>query len=97
MSTYSNSHGSKPASAGRDNKKPHKDAPKGAQREGHRGYRADAASAAPKKRWTQDDRAARIGDRPSNSVRPAPISPAIPSTSPFRTERFTSFRRHCRT
>jgi len=36
-------------------------APKGAQREGHRGYRADAAAAAPKKRWTADDRAARIG------------------------------------
>ncbi len=60
---------SKPAS-GRDNKKPYKDAPKGAQREGHRGYRADAASAAPKKRWTQDDRAARTGDRPATSARP---------------------------
>ncbi len=70
MSTYSNSQGSKPAS-GRDNKKPYKDAPKGAQREGHRGYRADAASAAPKKRWTQDDRAARTGDRPATSARPA--------------------------
>ncbi|MBN9239478.1 MAG: RNA helicase [Micrococcales bacterium 70-64] len=40
-------------------------APKGAQREGHRGYRADAAAAAPKKRWTADDRAARTGDRPA--------------------------------
>jgi superfamily II DNA/RNA helicase len=57
---------SKPSTGG---KKPYKsEAPKGAQREGHRGYRADAASAAPKKRWTQDDRAARTGDR---SARPA--------------------------
>ena len=77
MPTYSNSHGSKPA-AGRDNKKPYSKgaapkgaAPKGAQREGHRGYRADQASAAPKKRWTQDDRAARTGDRPTGSARPA--------------------------
>ena len=68
---------SKPA-AGRDNKKPYSKgaapkgaAPKGAQREGHRGYRADQASAAPKKRWTQDDRAARTGDRPTGSARPA--------------------------
>ncbi len=60
---------SKPA-AGRDNKKPYKSAPKGAQREGHRGYRADQASAAPKKRWTTEDRAARTGDRPSGSARP---------------------------
>ena len=68
---------SKPA-AGRDNKKPYSKgaapkgaAPKGAQREGHRGYRADQASAAPKKRWTQDDRAARTGDRATGSARPA--------------------------
>ena len=62
---------SKPA-AGRDNKKPYAKgaAPKGAQREGHRGYRADQASAAPKKRWTADDRAARTGDRPTGSARP---------------------------
>jgi superfamily II DNA/RNA helicase len=60
---------SKPA-YGRDNNK--KPAAKGAQREGHRGYRADAASAAPKKRWTQDDRAARTGDRPATgAARPA--------------------------
>ena len=52
-------------------KKPYKSAPKGAQREGHRGFRADAASAAPKKRWTQDDRAARTGDRAPGSARPA--------------------------
>ncbi len=62
---------SKPA-AGRDNKKPYKASTpaKGAQREGHRGYRADQAAAAPKKRWTQDDRAARTGDRPVGSARP---------------------------
>ncbi|MBX3100517.1 MAG: DEAD/DEAH box helicase [Salinibacterium sp.] len=60
---------SKPSTGG---KKPYKSAgaPKGAQREGHRGFRADAA-AAPKKRWTQDDRAARTGDRPTGSARPA--------------------------
>ena len=59
---------SKPSTGG---KKPYKsDAPKGAQREGHRGYRADA-DAAPKKRWTQDDRAARTGDRPVGATRPA--------------------------
>lgn len=59
---------SKPSQGG---KKPYKSAgaPKGAQREGHRGFRADAA-AAPKKRWTQDDRAARTGDRPAGSARP---------------------------
>ena len=52
---------SKPSTGG---KKPYKSAPTGAQREGHRGYRPDQAGAAPKKRWTQDDRAARTGDRP---------------------------------
>ncbi len=64
---------SKPPAGG---KKPYKsEAPKGAQREGHRGYRADAASAAaPKKRWTQDDRAARTGDRPAGAARPAAAS-----------------------
>ena len=68
---------SKPA-AGRDNKKPYSKgaapkgaAPKGAQREGHRGYRAHQASAAPKKRWTQETQAARTGDRPTGSARPA--------------------------
>ncbi len=62
---------SKPSQGG---KQPYKSsgAPKGAQREGHRGYRADANAAAPKKRWTQDDRAARTGDRPANGgARPA--------------------------
>ena len=57
---------SKPSQGG---KKPYKsDAPKGAQRPGHRGYDASAASAAPKKRWTQDDRAARTGDRPATGA-----------------------------
>ncbi|CAN5150125.1 hypothetical protein BH11ACT4_BH11ACT4_06270 [soil metagenome] len=61
-------HFSKPSTGG---KKPYKsDAPKGAQRPGHRGYDASASAAAPKKRWTQDDRAARTGDRPTGS-RPA--------------------------
>jgi superfamily II DNA/RNA helicase len=67
---------SKPSSSNKSvgGKKPFKSAgaPKGAQREGHRGYRADqAAAAAPKKRWTADDRAARTGDRPTGSARPA--------------------------
>lgn len=46
-------------------------APKsGARSEGHRGYRPDQG-AAPKKRWTSDDRAARTGDRPATGARPA--------------------------
>ncbi|TAL44152.1 MAG: hypothetical protein EPN91_05035, partial [Salinibacterium sp.] len=56
----------KPA-AGRDQKKSYKPAgaPKaGSRSEGHRGYRPDVPSAAPKKRWTSDDRAARSGDAP---------------------------------
>ncbi|MCY7413608.1 MAG: DEAD/DEAH box helicase [Salinibacterium sp.] len=76
MPPYSRSNDSNPA-AGRDNKKPYsksaapsRSAPKGAQREGHRGYRADQATAAPKKRWSADDRAARTGDRPTGSARP---------------------------
>ena len=56
---------SKPSTGG---KKPYKSAPKGAQREGHRGFRADQAAAAPKKRWTTDDRAARTGDRPATGA-----------------------------
>jgi superfamily II DNA/RNA helicase len=56
MPTYSKDSGSKPA----------RKAPKqGARSEGHRGYRADAPSAAPKKRWTQDDRATRSNERPA--------------------------------
>ncbi|QEE60473.1 DEAD/DEAH box helicase [Salinibacterium sp. dk2585] len=44
----------------------------GSRSPGHRGYKADApAAAAPKKRWTADDRAARTGDRrPSGDRRP---------------------------
>ena len=65
---------SKPA-AGRDNKKTYKPAgaaKSGARSEGHRGYRPDAQGAAPKKRWTSDDRAARTGDRPATGgARPA--------------------------
>jgi superfamily II DNA/RNA helicase len=63
MSNYS-----KPDASG---KKPYaggKSAPKSSQRsEGYRGYRPDQG-AAPKKRWTQDDRAARTGDRPANGA-----------------------------
>ena len=61
-----------PASNPTSGRKPASGGSKGAQREGHRGYRADqgAASAAPKKRWTADDRAARTGDRPVGSARP---------------------------
>ena len=60
---------SKPSTGG---KKPYNSAPSGAQRsEGHRGFRPDQG-AAPKKRWTQDDRAARTGDRPATGgARPA--------------------------
>ena len=72
MSSYS-----KPA-AGRDTPKksyPPKSSSSsssnGAQRDGHRGHRPDASSATPKKRWTQDDRAARTGDRTSGAARPA--------------------------
>ncbi|TBN58003.1 DEAD/DEAH box helicase [Glaciihabitans arcticus] len=65
MSPFNNS------SAGRDSKKPFRSSDRngskpGSRSEGHRGFHADAA--APKKRWTQDDRAARTGDRPSNSA-----------------------------
>jgi len=68
MPSYSKNSASKnPASSSR---KPASGAPKGAQREGHRGYRADQGAAAPKKRWTADDRAARTGDRPAGSARP---------------------------
>jgi superfamily II DNA/RNA helicase len=39
----------------------------GSRSEGHRGFHGDAAPV--KKRWTQDDRAARTGDRPASSDR----------------------------
>ena len=61
----------KPAQ-GRDNKKPYTASDRnsskpGARSEGHRGFRADQG-AAPKQRWNADDRAARTGDRPTNST-----------------------------
>jgi len=57
--------------AGRDARKPsdRNGSKPGSRSEGHRGFHGDAA--APKKRWNQDDRAARTGDRPaSNDRRP---------------------------
>ena len=82
---------SKPSSAGKSTggKKPYKSAgaPKGAQREGHRGFRADAATAAPKKRWTTDDRAARTGDRPTTNDRRPDWSPRDSKPAANRTER----------
>ena len=61
MSPYNNAGPKKPfKSSDRNGSKP------GSRSEGHRGFHADAA--APKKRWTQDDRAARTGDRPSNGA-----------------------------
>jgi len=81
---------SKPSNGG---KKPYNSsgstgASKGAQREGHRGFRADAA-AAPKKRWNQDDRAARTGDRPAGSARPERENrrPDWSPSKPARSER----------
>ncbi|MCU1414461.1 MAG: helicase [Microbacteriaceae bacterium] len=82
---------SKPSSAGKSTggKKPYKSAgaPKGAQREGHRGFRADAAAAAPKKRWTQDDRAARTGDRPTGGDRRPDWSPRDSKPATNRADR----------
>jgi superfamily II DNA/RNA helicase len=37
----------------------------GSRSKTHRGYKPEADGAAPKKRWTSDDRAARTGDRPA--------------------------------
>ena len=70
----------KPASAGRDNKKFSADrngSKPGSRSEGHRGYHADAA--APKKRWTTEDRAARTGDRQPSSDRRPNWSPEKPA------------------
>jgi superfamily II DNA/RNA helicase len=77
---------SKPSTGG---KKPYKSAgaPKGAQREGHRGFRADQAAAAPKKRWTQDDRAARTGDRPTGNDRRPDWSPRDSKPATTRADR----------
>ena len=60
---------STPPTGGKKNSRP--DGPKGVQREGHRGYRADPNAAATKKRWSADDRAARTGDRPNGASRAA--------------------------
>src|SRR3978361_986334 len=64
----------------------------GSRSEGHRGFHGDAAPV--KKRWTQDDRAARTGDRPASTHRrphwpPHRERPARPSYGdrPQRTER----------
>ncbi|MCU1412947.1 MAG: box helicase, partial [Microbacteriaceae bacterium] len=64
----------------------------GSRSEGHRGFHGDAAPV--KKRWTQDDRAARTGDRPASTDRrpnwtPTNERPARPAYGdrPQRTER----------
>jgi len=58
----------KKAASGRPAKKYNTGAPKaGSRSEGHRGFHGDAAPA--KKRWNQDDRAARTGDRPASTDR----------------------------
>src|SRR6188474_1514148 len=62
MPTYSQNQGSKKPYAGAKGSNP------GARSEGHRGYRADASSAAPKKRWNADERSARTADRTGNSA-----------------------------
>ena len=73
---------SKPPASG---KKPYKSsAPQsgsGAQRDGHRGHNSDSASSAGKKRWTQDDRAARTGDRPTRDDRRPEWTPRDSKTS----------------
>ena len=69
---------SKPSTGG---KKPYaggKSAPKSGVRSDSRGYRPDQG-AAPKKRWNQDDRAARTGDRPANG---APRTNSRPDWTP---------------
>jgi superfamily II DNA/RNA helicase len=40
----------------------------GSRSKNHRGYNAEAETAAPKKRWSADDRAARTGDRPARTT-----------------------------
>ncbi len=84
----------KPAASGRPAKKYNTGAPAkaGSRSEGHRGFHGDAAPV--KKRWTQDDRAARTGDRPASGDRrpnwtPANERPARPAYGdrPQRTER----------
>jgi superfamily II DNA/RNA helicase len=86
--------GKKPAASGRPAKKYNTGAPAkaGSRSEGHRGFHGDAAPV--KKRWTQDDRAARTGDRPASSDRrpnwtPTNERPTRPAYGdrPQRTER----------
>ena len=57
--------------ANRDGRKPsdRNGSKPGSRSEGHRGFHGDAA--APKKRWNQDDRDARTGDRSTGGARPA--------------------------
>jgi superfamily II DNA/RNA helicase len=55
----------------------------GSRSEGHRGFHGDAAPV--KKRWTQDDRAARTGDRPASADRRPNWTPT--NDRPQRTER----------
>ena len=82
---------SKPPAAGRDNKKFSADrngSKPGSRSEGHRGFHGDAA--APKKRWTTDDRAARTGDRPASTDRRPNWTPTDKPARPAygdRTER----------
>jgi len=62
--------------ANRDGRKPsdRNGSKPGSRSEGHRGFHGD--SAAPKKRWNQDDRAARTGDRPAYGDRTGGARPA---------------------
>jgi len=86
---------SKPDASGRPAKKYNTGAPKtGSRSEGHRGFHGDAAPA--KKRWTQDDRAKRTGDRPASTDRRPNWTPTNERTErpaygdrPQRTERPT--------
>ena len=71
MSTYSNNQGSKKPYAGAKGSNP------GARSEGHRGYRADASSAAPKKRWNADERSARFVCR-GQTIR-SPLADLLPA------------------
>jgi len=76
----------KKAASGRPAKKYNTGAPKaGSRSEGHRGFHGDAAPA--KKRWNQDDRAARTGDRPASTDRRPNWEPRTERPSTGRTER----------
>ncbi|MBK4348529.1 DEAD/DEAH box helicase [Lacisediminihabitans changchengi] len=74
------------AASGRPTKKYNTGAPKtGSRSEGHRGFHGDAAPA--KKRWTQDDRAARTGDRPASTDRRPNWEPRAERPTTGRSER----------